>query len=214
MTKYFTDLNDRNNLISACQNALVIWDFDGVVSDTEPTQAKSYKIILKDDYIIDFNLTNFIKYVGSTEDTIWAGLLREYKLEANIAELKEKRKAIFLELAKNELKPSWLIMDLAEEISTVSSRQILLSNGDPETIRYLLNTWGLSAYLEYIQNNIGDNKSNRIKAMLASSPKTVVIEDNEEYLNLAHSLGAYTVQVSHSFSRPFAENLADINETI
>jgi hypothetical protein len=152
--------------------------------------------------------------VGSTEDTIWAGLLREYKLEANIAELKEKRKAIFLELAKNELKPSWLIMDLAEEISTVSSRQILLSNGDPETIRYLLNTWGLSAYLEYIQNNIGDNKSNRIKAMLASSPKTVVIEDNEEYLNLAHSLGAYTVQVSHSFSRPFAENLADINETI
>lgn len=202
-------VNDREEILEAATNAFVVWDFDGVLANSEPIHAITYQTLLKEFGVI-FQTTDFSRFVGFREEDIWETLLSEYGISSTIEELKNRRRRLFLSLAMKQLQPSWLLLDLAEQILNVAMNQVVLSNGDPEAIRSLISHWGLSHLVEYIPNESGSDKSTQLTEMLAKNKKTVVFEDNEKFLQMAKSLGAYTVQVGHAFSTGGKMDSADV----
>ena len=202
-------IKDREEILKAATNAFVVWDFDGVIANSEPIHAITYQTLLKEFGVI-FQTANFSRFVGLREEDIWETLLSEYGISSTIEELKNRRRRLFLSLAMKELHPSWLILDLTEQIQNVAINQVVLSNGDPETIRSLISHWGLSHRVEYMPNASGSDKSTQLKDLLAKNKKTVVFEDNEKFLQMSKSLGAYTIQVEHAFSTGGKMDSADV----
>ena len=57
----------------------VVWDFDGVVADTEPVQAAAYEATLER-FSIQPERRWFNNWVGTPEHRIWAGLREQFGL--------------------------------------------------------------------------------------------------------------------------------------
>jgi len=197
---------ERDRLVANCVDRTVIWDFDCVVADTEPLQEKSYRELLKDR---GYDQTNdlFSDLIGHTESEIWEVLRsRGFSISETNDQLIRERRNVFLRLAIATLTPSWLALDLLPTLASVASRQLVVSNGDPETIRVLLEEWRLSAYFEPLQYYNPDlpvpaqqPKQERLEELL-SAGRSVMFEDNSSYLEQARKLGAFCVAVRHSMS--------------
>lgn len=99
-------------------------------------------------------------------------------------------------LAKKDLRPTWLVKDLADTLSKTSKQQIILSNGDIEIIIDLLDKWGLDKYLQVIQKP-NEGKKKALLTDFLNSDKSLVFEDNAGTLALSKELGAFTVGVAH-----------------
>ncbi len=178
----------------------VVWDFDGVLADTEPLHARSYRSMLEDRGLTvspDF----FDELVGRTELQIWDRLT---ELNPGLGEgtrelLIEERRSLFLEAALAELSPSWIVVALLPALAEVAASQTVVSNGDPEVIATLLDTWGLSDQLGVAKRADGEDKRSLVLEHCARP--ALVIEDSAEFLALARSLGAATVGVVHQYNR-------------
>ncbi len=187
-------------VLPLARDRAVVWDFDGVLADTEPLHATSYRRMLKDRGLTvapDF----FHELVGSTELQIWGRLA---ELNPGLGDgtremLVEERRSLFLEAALAELSPSWIVVALLPSLSGVAASQTVVSNGDPDVIATLLDTWGLSDSLRVARRAEGEDKRSVVVAH-CSSP-SLVIEDSAQFLGLARSLGAATVGVVHEYNR-------------
>ncbi len=178
----------------------VVWDFDGVLADTEPLHATSYRRMLENRGLTvepDF----FHELVGSTELQIWDRLA---ELNPGLGEgrrelLVEERRSLFLEAALAQLSPSWIVVSLLPALGEVVRSQTVVSNGDPDVIATLLDTWGLSDALTVARRAEGEDKRSLVLQHCALP--ALVIEDSGDYLRLARSLGAATVGVVHQYNR-------------
>jgi beta-phosphoglucomutase-like phosphatase (HAD superfamily) len=195
---------ERDALVEAAvplaEGRAIVWDFDGVLADTEPLHAESYREMLEDRGFVvrsDF----FDELVGHTEAWIWDRLA---ELNPSLGEstkelLVEERRVRFLEAALLALSPSWiataLIPAFAEDVRT----QTVVSNGDPDVIGTLLQTWGLAEQVAVARRSDGEDKRSLLLAQCASP--VLVLEDSAEFLALARSSGAATVGVVHEYNR-------------
>ncbi len=178
----------------------VVWDFDGVLADTEPLHARSYRSMLQDRGLAvapDF----FQELVGSTELQIWDRLT---ELNPGLGEgtrnlLVEERRSLFLQAALAELSPSWIVVALLPELAGVATSQTVVSNGDPDVIATLLDSWGLSDQLGVARRAEGEDKRSLVEEHCGRP--ALVIEDSGKFLGLARSLGAATIGVVHQYNR-------------
>jgi beta-phosphoglucomutase-like phosphatase (HAD superfamily) len=181
---------------------VVLWDFDGVIADTEPLHEESYREVLME---LGFGEHRNVLsgLIGKTESEIWDLIaLRGFEFQKPKSELASHRKRIFLRLALESLSPSWLALDLLPTLGSIVDGQFLLSNGDPETIDILLREWQLDKYLERPASHGSDEvqpKADRLRSLLKGR-RSVVFEDNGSYLAKARGLGAFCVAVHHSLS--------------
>lgn len=186
-------------VLPLARDRTVVWDFDGVLADTERLHATSYRTMLEDRGLTvapDF----FQELVGSTELQIWDRLV---ELNPGLSDrtrelLVEERRSIFLDAALAELAPSWIVVALLPALSGVASSQAVVSNGDPDVIATLLDTWGLSDALAVARRNEGEDK--RSLLVEHCSGPALVIEDSPKFLRLARELGAATVGVVHEYN--------------
>jgi beta-phosphoglucomutase-like phosphatase (HAD superfamily) len=178
----------------------VVWDFDGVIADTEPLHAESYRAMLEDRGFAvapDF----FEELVGHTEAWIWDRLtaLNPSLGESTKALLVEERRVRFLEAALAELSPSWVAAVLVPAFAGMAAGQTVVSNGNPDVIGTLLEAWGLGDRLAVARRAEGEDKRSLLVARCASP--ALVLEDSAEFLGVARSLGAATVGVVHEYNR-------------
>ncbi|WP_210508305.1 HAD family phosphatase [Naasia sp. SYSU D00057] len=178
----------------------VVWDFDGVLADTEPLHAESYRAMLDDRGFAvapDF----FEELVGHTEAWIWDRLteLNPALGENTKAVLVEERRVRFLEAALAALSPSWIATALVPAFDGHAASQTVVSNGDPDVIGTLLEAWGLGERLEVARRGEGEDKRSLLLARCASP--ALVLEDSADFLRLARSSGAATVGVVHDYNR-------------
>lgn len=192
----------RAGILDAARGGTVLWDFDGVIADSEPTHAESYRVLLTragQDPEPDF----FRPMVGSSEPKIW-GVLKEqgYVVADDIATLAARRMEVFLELARNVLRPSWLVVDLSEALDGVA-RQVVVSNGNPLGVRTLLQAWNLAGVLEFVdQRRSGSADKETLLREFWRGGRTVTIDDHPRYLDQALAAGSFCVAVHHGFSSP------------
>ncbi|WP_210480134.1 HAD family phosphatase [Naasia sp. SYSU D00948] len=178
----------------------VVWDFDGVLADTEPLHAESYRSMLEGRGLTvapDF----FDELVGSTELQIWDRLT---ELNPGLGEgtrqlLVDERRSLFLEAALAELAPSWIVLALLPQLAAVARSQTVVSNGDPDVIGTLLDSWGLGDALGVARRAEGEDK--RSLVVEHCSGPALVIEDSGTFLALARSMGAATIGVVHQYNR-------------
>ena len=190
-------------ILSAAEGATVVWDFDGVIADSEPVHAQSYRVLLmRRGFKADDDF--FAPLIGHTEREIWR-MLHESgaPVDTDVDALVAERRKAFLCLAAESLSPSWLAAELVPRIAQLGVSQHVVSNGDPVTIRTMLDRWGLGETL--LVPNVGDGrapvtgKRERLEAMLRAGP-AILIEDNADYLALGRSAGGFCIAVYHGMS--------------
>jgi phosphoglycolate phosphatase-like HAD superfamily hydrolase len=194
--------NGLGPVLAGIGGALLIWDFDGVIADSEPLHAASYRHVLQArGYQPPTGF--FDDLIGRTESEIWDVLagrgapVRPRSINA----LMDERQGWFLARAFEELRPTWIAQALVPAAARLARRQVVVSNGEPSTVTVLLQHWGLDE-LELIPHpSAGRDKASILRELCAALPPVLVIEDNPAYLRLCRSLGAFTVGVRHGFNR-------------
>jgi beta-phosphoglucomutase-like phosphatase (HAD superfamily) len=191
--------NFKECLLGAATDALVIWDFDGVVADSEPLHAESYRALLAEaghHVPEDF----FVKYIGNTESEIWQQLAQDgFAVDASTESLSSRRQHVFRSLARGSLRPSWLAAEMVPLFNELGVAQTIVSNGDPGTIAALLDEWDLRLDLDHRPTSADGrmlDKSDRLRQLVCGH-RSVTIEDNPGYLAIASAAGSFTVAVVH-----------------
>lgn len=200
-------MTNRSIPASLCAVETMLWDFDGVIADTEPCQARAYEIVLAR-YGVALAPGWFDGFVGTTERTIWSELVRRIDSGtalAGVDALMRERAATYLAEAA-ALTPSWFLDPLL-------SRDVahhIVSAGNHDAIATLLERWGLTARFSTIRASdspttpTGQPKLERLHASLVDRAPgaCAVIEDGPAYLAHARALGAVTVGVQHTLNDP------------
>jgi beta-phosphoglucomutase-like phosphatase (HAD superfamily) len=178
---------------------VLIWDFDGVVADSEPVHAESYRILLGE---LGNSVPSgfFRRYVGRSEYEIWTMLQRDgYVLAQSFDEMAARRRNLFLSLALAELRPTWLVRDLAAAAADAATRQVVVSNGNPDIVRTLLSEWDLDELLEIADVQAAGGKAHALTTLWSAGP-TVTVEDNAAFAESAQQAGSWCVFVHHSLN--------------
>jgi hypothetical protein len=190
---------DEDRIVSAATGSMIIWDFDGVIADSEPLQGESYRALLADmgNDVGDFR---FDRYVSRTEREVWEMIDRDgYRLQSSIAELVRAREEIYVQAALSRLQPTWLFRRVSELVDGISSKQVVVSNGDPGIIQTLLEHWRVSSLEQLDPHGFPGGKQGLLSHLWSSGP-TVTIEDNAVWLKLAGEAGSWRVAVHHSLN--------------
>lgn len=190
-----SDLFDR--LIASAETPLVIWDFDGVVADTEPLHEKTYALLAaRRNHALPSGF--FAELVGHTEEWIWRRLITNGfpAMFDQEPDLRSERATEFAALAEIGLKPSWLSSSFMPQFEAAGFTQVIVSNGDPELIDSLMSRWRLRTFAEVARRGAGEDKGSVFLSHCRAG--AIVFEDSDEYLDLGRAQGAVTVAVQHS----------------
>ncbi len=180
--------------------AVAVWDFDGVIGDTEPTQAATYRRILADLGIVtpdDF----FDDLAGRSEPEIWTSLQRRYGFGGDITALREKRVALVTPLLAAQIAPNWFVRCGLRCLSRAGTSSVIISSGNQEVVDHYLSVWRLAALFDDVSATSGKRRDPPKRERLRSAiegVRALVIEDSAEYLRFVAGLGAATIGVGHT----------------
>ena len=193
--------NQLEDFVRAAVGSSIMWDFDGVIADTEPIHELSYREVLAP---FGITLTNdyFTNLIGKTEREIWTLLLAGNitDLNLNVATLTTSRQKIVLNHSLRQLSPCWFVRDLVNEFSLVSKSQTIVSNGNPNTISTLLRAWSLDTIISMPDQKDSNLTKRELIKKLASSGQSIIIEDNAGYLRFGRDNGAFAIAIEHSMN--------------
>ncbi|MFV0427925.1 MAG: HAD family hydrolase [Arachnia sp.] len=177
----------------------VLWDFDGVVADTEPLHDQTYQeLARRRGHVLEPGY--FDAMVGKTEPRIWSELIAQGfpARRDEIDDLARERQAAYLELALETLQPTWVARALVPYFAGLGAQQFIVSNGDPDSQARLLAGWGLADHLNIRRREPGEDKLGLLRRLY--QPPVIVIEDNAGFLRQARAAGAATIAVRNSFN--------------
>lgn len=196
----FSTWQNPDHLTQVLNNSkgkIIIWDFDGVISDTEPTQWASYRMLLQ-----QLGVTSPAPFpkilIGRPEFEIWEKLFDMGVPAQNINTLVEKRSKIYLEIAKASLSPSWLVKELMPIFSETAKKQYVISNGNRTTNIALLTHWDMLHFVDVVDK--GTATKDELFIYHAQEQPTVIIEDTAIHARVAKENGAFVIGVLHSLS--------------
>jgi beta-phosphoglucomutase-like phosphatase (HAD superfamily) len=185
---------------------VVLWDFDGVVANTEPAQQYSYSAVLADfGYIPEPNF--FASLIGNSEPEIWNSLLRQFDMPASIEELIARRAEIYLPQAMLTIEPNDFVRPMLEYSRRRGILNIIVSSGGFSNISQLLTYWGLiDAFVDiYCRESPYHldltTKLERLRhAIEHRTGPMAIVEDSQEILRLAKMMGLRTIGVRHDLN--------------
>jgi phosphoglycolate phosphatase-like HAD superfamily hydrolase len=180
----------------------VVWDFDGVIADTEPCQARAYELVLAQ-FGVECEPGWFDPFVGTTERAIWPRLIAEHGLAALVDDLVAARSNLFLGQAET-LTPAWYV----KQVLDLAVPHHIVSAGNHDQILRLVDSWEIGHRFVSVRatgspaTTADDDKESRLLNMLGEVGEGVVLfEDSSRYLELARAFGATTVGVQHSLNQ-------------
>ncbi len=182
---------------------VAIFDFDGVLADTESLHAQAY-IELLASHGITFGLSEFTKYMGNSEENIYARLNTDYGIALRIDVDKPKRLDIFRSLADlKNLEPSVIARFFAEKRDI---RCHIVSSQDQIVLEELLTRWKMhKQFLILTPTSKYATKRDMVPVfgdMLHLAPAQVFhFEDNGEVIKLSHNQGYKTIFVRHALNK-------------
>jgi len=181
---------------------IAVWDFDGVVGDTEPMQARIYREMLAERGItVDGNF--FHDLAGRSEYEIWATLKQRYDLEGEPGKLRQERIGRVAPMLADGVRPNWFVRPGAAALHETNTRLLVISSGNVEVVDFYLAAWGLRDIFDEVSATTGEGdipKRERLRRALIETDSALVIEDSTEYLRLAAELGAVTLGVEHTMN--------------
>jgi beta-phosphoglucomutase-like phosphatase (HAD superfamily) len=202
----------------------IIFDFDGVIADTEPLHLKAFQLTLKENGIELSDEEYFENYLAYDDKTLFKELLKDRNYERNEAQISElmNRKSEHFE---NVLKGNILVLEgVPEFISTISGKYPLAigSGAIRSEIIDILESGGLGEHFEIIVSadeviNCKPDPEVFIEALRRlnnldsvseeiSPQECLVIEDSTSGIKAAHSAGMKCLAITNSYA---AEKLSE-----
>jgi beta-phosphoglucomutase-like phosphatase (HAD superfamily) len=179
----------------------VVFDFDGVLADSEPLHMRSYRQLLAAEGG-QFDEDTFRSLIGRKEREIWPALAGP---RGDVDSLVARRAQLMLDLTEREQ----LRLDdrAARMLEWSSGERILLSSGSPLLVDGLLRRWGADTRFGEMRV-LGDSPATkpdelrRIVAERRSIPgwRGALVEDSPQMLVLGAEIGLVTVGVVHSLN--------------
>jgi beta-phosphoglucomutase-like phosphatase (HAD superfamily) len=192
---------------------VAVWDFDGVIADTEPTQSQAYKDMLAERGI-DVEIDFFQDLTGRSEPEIWTALQDRYGIEGEVTALRSERITRVAPLLAENVTPNWFVRPGIVALREMDARSVIVSSGNEEVVNDYLERWGLRVMFDGISAVSGSSsdrpKRERLSDALAGAGRALVVEDSAEYLRLASELGAVTLGVRHTLNGDAAESATAI----
>ena len=211
----------------------VIFDFDGVITDSEILHFRAFNTVLKQ-FGVELTSQEYYKsYLGFSDVDCFKFLIHQGGLgidESEIPALVKRKTVIFEDLAKNEGR---LIEGVRDFLAVLAANEIpmgICSGALLPEIEMTLEDAGLRGHFqaivsaEHVRNGkphpegmlltlkrLNENRSERIEAK-----QCVVIEDSNWGLQAAKAAGMHTVGVTNSYdaaqlaAERIVENLAEL----
>lgn len=183
----------------------VMWDFDGVVADTEPLQLQAFAEVLLS-CGVHAPLASLVRFIGQPESRIWNALCDQYGLEKNLSSLQSKRSRVYLKATQN-LIPNWFVLPLLEFLENRSIPSWIVSSGSFRHIGVLLRRMQLLDKFEGVlcdgspdEPGLKDKRERLEFVQREWGDSICLIEDRREYLQYAAENGWCAVAVRHSLN--------------
>ena len=185
----------------------LVFDFDGVIADTERFHKIAYEKLLHF-HGVDTRHFDFSKYMGHSEPEIYKMINNEFRKQLSIKEDKPRRISIFLDyIKKKKLRPFPFVRYLLKECDAPF---YILSSQDIDLITYLLSTWKILDVFEdiFVPARFEKSKSalvQELPTLTNTSPQKLVhFEDSAGIVVLSRGLGHRTVFVRHHLNKDIA----------
>ncbi|MFE6966964.1 HAD family hydrolase [Agromyces sp. NPDC057679] len=179
---------EREQTILKAQDGLVVWDFDGTIVDTEHLHRKTIlELLTRRGYTPEPGW--FDQVMGTPEEATWERLASQGAPVDSPVEMIAERRNLYVDAAIAEVTASWIAEDLVEAFHLAGATQLVLSNGDFDSNRAVLEHIGLP-HVRMIERGDG-SKAGKITEL---APQ-VILDDRAGYIMLGQKLGAWTVGV-------------------
>jgi phosphoglycolate phosphatase-like HAD superfamily hydrolase len=187
--------------------ASIVWDFDGVVADTEPVQRAAFAEVIGA-FGSKPKKNFFDGFIGTPEEDIWAELIRQHSLHGrSVGELMESRSSVYMREVR-KLEPAWYVSPFLKWASKNNKTSVIVSSGRARHVNALLKHWNLlDQYDAVFCNGLPKHpnlrtKFERLEYVLSwYGGPFMILEDNATYLRWAADIGMQTVAVRHSMNR-------------
>ncbi len=189
----------------------VIFDFDGVIVDSEPVRYETYRQLFRNNYSIILPEKMDNKLIGRTQKKNMKYFLDTYNLKGDIEELIQQRAALLKEAfsKKENIKPIPGIFNLLKNLKSHRIKLAIASSSSKEYINNILNHLGLTNVFEVIVTGDIINKSKpdpeifllTAKKLNKKKQDCVVIEDTVNGINAAKAACMKVIAITSYFSR-------------
>jgi beta-phosphoglucomutase-like phosphatase (HAD superfamily) len=180
-----------------------LWDFDGVVCDSEPFQSAAYREVLLRRGVRP-SARFFEGFVGRTELEIWNQLMRTYGINVATGDLVRERRDVLRPRLIRDARPNWFVRPALRALAALGSRSVIVSSGDVAVIRPYLAAWSLASAFEPMSprgRSPSPKRMRLIELAALSTGGVLLFEDVADYLTLGSSIGAVVIAVSHALNR-------------
>lgn len=197
----------------------VIFDFDGVITDSEIVHMRTFNRLLAQ---FDFEIEPeeyYGNYLGLTDQDLLSTLIEQGKIPASaddIPELIRQKNEMFERIMTEEGQLFEGVRDFLDRLRRANIRRAICSGALLSEIKLVLDKSGLEDYFEDIVSaeqvkrgkphpdgfNLILQKINRNCPEKIEPSQCVVIEDSRWGLKAAKSAGMHTVAVTNSYKKP------------
>ncbi|MFO7795932.1 MAG: HAD family hydrolase [Promethearchaeati archaeon] len=166
------------------ENLLVIFDMDGVLSDTAEAHYESWKM-LANKIGAEFDREFFENTFGQQSVPITRKLVGEGLSETKIKEWADLKEKYYRKIVKEKLEPLPGVMSLLNELKEKGFKLAVGSSGPPENVELLLKSLGIKHYFDTILTaaNVTESKPapdvflKAVENLNLDSENCLVIED-------------------------------------
>ena len=207
----------------------VIFDFDGVITDSEVLHLRSFNKVLAQFDVEIKKKDYYSKYLGFTDNDCYTQLIKDGVLKIDkkrIPELVEQKNVVFKELAKTEGRTIEGVCDFLNLLHQNKIPMAICSGALLTEIELLLDEANLRSFFQTIVSAEHVKKGkphpegflralkrlNKDRERKISARRCVVIEDSLWGLQAAKAAGMHTVAVTNSYDAKqltIAEKIVD-----
>lgn len=186
---------------------LAIFDFDGVVAETETLHAETYDIVLADKYGVQLAEGYFEhQMLGHPELDLYRVLEAEFEIEIVPMEFRAARFEAYLGLIRSRgVQPNPNAIALAEAAREQGGSAVIVSSQAIEMLDQLIAHWQLGPLFDQVSSAAKPppRKPELIERAARSVPdpaRAALLEDSAHVLRDAAGLGCLRVAFTHPFN--------------
>jgi len=189
----------------------IIFDFDGVVADSEPIHRKSFNMTLKQLGVTISDRFYREHYVGLGSVSIMEDVFRRHNIRRSARFWVNKRVKVFHELVKKgEVKPVKGFMEFNKLLNKIGMKKIIASGGYRNNISLMLRKLKLGKEFQFISREDVKRRKPDPETMLLAAKKLgmrpsecLVFEDSPYGVEAARRAGIRCVALTTSLPRKY-----------
>ena len=186
------------NLRELCSRKAFLFDFDGVITDSEPYVFEVLKQMIKDNFGIELPYSDINMTIGCSDRKVAEYIATEYHIDYSV-ELSEKLKKNYPDyyFEYEDIKPFPYLRELLSILKARGRKVAIVSSTDRAHLEAALSRMGLSGFIDTIIS--GSDVQNKkpspepylkgLEALCVDKQDSVVIEDSPTGIQSAVNAG-------------------------